>query len=247
MAKKSKKIRHKTGIKKHISKHKPIKKHIPEKKIIIEVKKPVMIEKMPDEKAFDLIKKYKIPLIQQTFIKNDKDLQLILNKLGFPCVMKVSGNILHRTEVGGVRVNIQSVQQATETFKHLMRIKGADKVLIQKQATGKELIVGIKRDSSFGHIITVGIGGIFVEILKDVIFRVCPISLQDAENMIRELKGYEILKGMRGERGIDFNSLYEILLKVSKLAVNEKIKQMDINPLFCSERGCFAIDVRIIK
>ncbi len=162
--------------------------------------------------------------------------------------MKVSGEkIIHKTEFGGVKLNIQSMEQAQEAFKQLMKIRGAEKVLIQKQLSGLELITGVKRNHSFGAIITAGIGGVFVEVLRDVTYRVCPISLQDAEDMVRELKGYEVLKGFRGGKPINFSALYETLIKVSKLAVNEKIKEMDVNPLFCNENGCFAADVRIIK
>ena len=109
------------------------------------------------------------------------------------------------------------------------------------------MIVGMKWDKSFGPVVTAGIGGIYVEILKDVTFRVCPISSWDAEEMIKELKGYEILKGARGGKAIDFKSLFEVLIKVCKLSIANKIREMDINPLFCSDKGCLAVDIRVMK
>lgn len=241
-----KKIKHRVKPK---VKHKIIKKHIKKpitKKPVIKLKIPT-IEKISDGKAYDIIKKYKIPIPKHFFSKKEKDIPFILKKIGFPCVMKVSGSIVHKTEVGGVKTNIMNEQQGLEAFKTLMKIKGCERVLIQKQVEGIELIVGAKYDPQFGAIVSVGIGGIYVEILKDVVFRVAPITINDAESMIRELKGYDILAGARGTKPINFNVLYDTLVKVSKLAVSERIKEMDINPLFCDDKGCYAADVRIVK
>jgi len=237
-------------------KQKPSKKHakphkVKRKKAVVkpvkEIKAKITVEKMPDVKAYELLKKYKVPVVDYFFVKNEKEIQPALKKLGFPVVMKVSGDILHKTEVGGIRKNIQSYEQALSAFKDLIKIKGANSVLIQKQLSGIEMIVGSKKDPQFGYVIVTGLGGIYVEVLKDVTFRIAPLSLQDAENMVSELKGLEILKGARGTKPINFSALYETLTKVSRLAVNEKIKELDINPLFCDEHGCFAADVRIVK
>jgi len=228
-------------------------KHIMSKKKANKTEKKVShkevrkIEKIPDKQAYDILRKYKIPLADSYFVKNEKELQLPLKKLGFPVVMKVSGNIMHKTEVGGIRKDIRNFEDALKAFRDLIKINRVDSVLVQRQLSGIELIVGSKRDSQFGHVIVTGLGGVFVETLKDVSFRVCPISTQDAEEMVKELKGYEILKGVRGANSINFHSLYETLTKVSRLAISEKIKELDINPLFCNEKECIAADVRIVK
>lgn len=218
-----------------------------EKRISYKEDRLPRIDKLPDEKAYEIARKFRIPVVDTFFIKNQLDLEKAIKKIGFPCVMKVSGNILHKTEVGGVVTNIDNDSKAMETFNRLIKIKGAEKVILQKQLTGVEMIVGSKRDEQFGYVIVTGLGGIFVETLKDVSFRVCPISLQDAEDMVKELKGFEILKGARGAKPINFSSLYDALTKVSRLALSEKIKELDINPLFCNEHGCFAADIRVVK
>lgn len=245
---KPKKVRKR--VKKVKKKVKKPKKVVKPKKVIKpkvkKVKAPV-IEKMPDEKALDLVKKYRIPTPVYGFCKNEKTLAQILKKIGYPCVMKVSGKIIHKTDVNGVRTNIKNEEQALENFKQLMKLRGSDKVLIQKQVSGIEMIVGSKWDPQFGSIVTVGLGGIYVEILKDVVFRICPITIREAEDMVKELKGYDILKGIRGARPIKFSSLQETLLKICRLSAAKKIKEMDINPLFVNEEGCWAADVRIVK
>lgn len=224
----------------------------PVKKFVAVPKAPVVklppIEKMPDEIVFNLIKDAKIPLVPYAFCKKENDVPAALKKIKFPVVMKVSSpKIVHKTEVGGVIKNINSEAEAMADFRNLMKIKGAEKVLIQKQVSGLELIVGAKADPQFGYIVSVGLGGIYVEILKDVTFRVAPISQQDAADMVRELKGYDILAGARGAGAINFEALYAVLISVGKLVGKEKLKELDINPLICTSEGCWAADVRAIK
>jgi len=208
-----------------------------------------LIEKMPDEKAYDLLKRYRISLLPYAFCKNEKQLSLALKKVGFPCVMKVSGKtLIHKIDIGGIRLNINNEEEARRTFNELLKIKGCEKVLVQRMIKeGYELILGAKHDKQFGSVVAIGLGGIYVEILKDVAFRVCPISVKDAEDMVLELKGYNILKGARGKKAVNFNALYDTLVKVSRLSIAQKIKELDINPLFCNEKGCFVADVRIVK
>lgn len=206
------------------------------------------ITKMPDEKAYELVRAAKIPLPLFAFVRRDKDLPAVLKKIKFPVVMKVSGPaIVHKTEVGGIIKDINSEAAAIDAFKKLMTIKGAEKVLIQKQLSGLELIVGAKSDPQFGYIVSVGLGGVYVEILKDVTFRVAPISTADAGAMVRELKGYEIIAGARGAAPINFAALYDVLVKVSKLVGAARLKELDINPLFCTPEGCWAADIRAVK
>ncbi|MBU5575101.1 MAG: acetate--CoA ligase family protein [Candidatus Aenigmatarchaeota archaeon] len=225
----------------------PITKKIKSKRISKkEVKKEISVQKIPDNKAYELIEKYKIPTVKYAFVKNEKQVQENVKKLGFPLVMKVSGNIIHKTEIGGIIKNINSEQDALTAFKKLMKIKGCESVLMQKQIEGIELIIGAKQTKEFGNVVSVGIGGIFVEVLKDISFRVCPITKEDAQKMLTELKGYQILTGARG-KSVDINKIIEVILSVCKLIESEKFSEMDINPLICNENGCYAVDVRIIK
>lgn len=203
-------------------------------------------EKIPDEKAFELLKIYGIPTTQHFFVKKEADLLAALKKTGFPAVMKVSGAIVHKTDVDGVKI-IKTENEAKAAFRELLKIKGCEKVLVQKFCSGMETIVGAKWDNTFGTIVVFGLGGIYAEVMKDVSFRVYPLALQDAESMVKEIKGYEILKGSREHKPINFSALYDVLIKVSKLAVKEKVKEMDLNPLFCNSEGCLAADVRIVK
>jgi acyl-CoA synthetase (NDP forming) len=237
-------------------KHKPANKVVSKKPVAKHVSKPVIlkappapiIEKMADEKAYEIIKDARIPVAPYAFVKKENDLPPVLKKLKFPVVMKVSGQkIIHKTEVGGIIKNIINDTDALVAFKKLMAIKGAEKVLIQKQLDGIELIVGAKSDPQFGAVVSVGIGGIYVEILRDVTFRVMPISAADAEAMVRELKGFDILAGARGAKPIALAKLTEVIVNLGKLVAAQKYKELDINPLFCTSEGCWAADVRIIK
>jgi len=238
-------------------KKKPVKK-VKKKVVKKAVKKPVKkavkkvkpklpeIEKMSDVKAYDLIKKSRLPVLKTIFIKKDKDLDLI-KKIGFPCYMKVSSpKIIHKTEVDGI-FKVNSIEEAEEAFKKLMKIKHAEAVLVQEYKEGFEMIVGSKSDPQFGNVVSIGIGGIYVEILKDVRFRICPITTDDADKMVKELKGYDIVAGARGKKPIDFKALNELLAKICRFSVNNKIREMDINPLFCDNKGCYISDVKIIK
>jgi succinyl-CoA synthetase beta subunit len=206
------------------------------------VKEP---SKIADEKAFELIKRI-VALPKQFFCKNEKELEAALKRLNFPLVMKVSGkNIIHKTELKGVKI-VNSEEEARKEFARMKKIKGCEKVLLQEFIQGIETIVGIKKDETFGQVIAFGLGGIWVEVLKDVSFRVCPISKEDAEEMIKEIKGYEILLGKRGEK-VNIERLVEVLVAISKFAVKQNISEMDINPLICNSQNCFAVDVRIFR
>ena len=224
------------------AKPRPVAKAPAPKKAILPV-----LERMPEEKAYELIKAAKIPVVPYLFAKSEKDLPEAFKKMGFPLVLKASGrSIVHRTELGAVKF-ASNGGAAIAAFHELMKIKGCEKVLVQKKLEGLELIVGAKSDPQFGHVVSIGLGGTYVEILRDVTFRVAPITLNDAMAMVKELKGYEILAGARGAQPIDFNALFDVLVKLGNLAVRGKLKEMDINPLFCSAQGCWAADVRIVK
>jgi len=232
-------------------KHKIARKVTVKKAPKMPIKREVKLEfkKMPDEKAYELLKRYRIPLPEYAFCKKEEELKIALKKIGFPCVMKISGNIIHKTNVNGVKLNINSEAEALITFKELMKIKGCEKVLVQKMLIdGYEIIVGGKKDPQFNKVIALGAGGILTEFMKDVSFRISPLSRGDAEQMIREVKFSDLItKGFRGQKPADINSIVEVILSVSKMMEsNPKIKELDINPLFATPTKAVAIDVRII-
>jgi len=238
----------KSPVEKKIKQKKVVKRKV--KKRVVVKKKPVKVEpkvpvKMSDEKTLDMIRRY-VPIAKYIFCKKEVDLTKAIKRIGFPMVMKVSGNVIHKTDVGGVITNIDSLEEAKDAFEKLMKIKGTEKVLIQEQLDGVEMIVGSKWDPQFGSIVTVGFGGIYTEILKDASFRVCPVSSKDAQEMVRELKGFRILKGVRGRKPINFLELYNVLIKVCRFSASRNIKEMDINPLFVDDKKAKAADVRII-
>ena len=178
-------------------------------------------------------------------------------EIGYPVVLKVvSPEILHKSDVGGIVLNISSPEEVREAYRSIVtrvsrympraQIYG---VLVMKMVPqGRELIVGVSRDPQFGPLIMFGLGGIYVNFLRDVSFRLAPLSLEEARGMVEETKAYTLLKGVRGEKPSDINALLNIILRVSQLVTDfPEILEMDINPLFAYEegRGCIAVDVKI--
>lgn len=176
--------------------------------------------------------------------------------LGFPVVMKIdSPDILHKTDVGGVKLNIMSKKEARDAFsvitmnaRKFMPTAFLKGVSVYKMAPmGQEVILGITFDRTFGHLIMFGLGGIYVEVFKDVSFRIVPLGVSDAFDMIQEIRSYPILKGVRGQKPADVNAIAENLIRLSVLSSDfPVIQELDINPLVVYERGSIALDARII-
>jgi acetyltransferase len=176
-------------------------------------------------------------------------------ELGFPVVMKIaSPDILHKTDVGGVKVGLKNKDEVIRAFDDIMisarryfpdaEIWGVS--VQQMLPAGKDVIIGSVKDPQFGHMIMFGLGGIYVEVLKDVSFRIAPISESDARNMIREIKSFKMLAGARGEKGVDQNAIVDAILRVSNLVTDfPEIVELDINPLRVFEEGAVAIDMRL--
>jgi acetyl-CoA synthetase (ADP-forming) len=166
----------------------------------------------------------------------------------------VSPQITHKSDIGGVRVGLNSRDDASRAFAEItaaaQKVPEAviEGISVQKMAPpGLELVVGMSKDSQFGPVLMFGLGGTLVEVLKDVAFRVVPLARQDAKAMIREIKTYRLLEGYRGQPAVDIGYLEELLLKVSKMIEdNPEIKEMDINPLLAYPDGAIAVDARII-
>jgi acyl-CoA synthetase (NDP forming) len=166
----------------------------------------------------------------------------------------VSPQVIHKTEVGGVRININSEDEVKKVYSELIsgtkeKIPEAEitGVLLEEMISGTELIIGTTQDPQFGPMIMFGVGGIFVEVYKDVSFRLIPITNGDAKDMLKEIKGKALLSGVRGLPEADKEQLENILMKVSNLMSNfPEIKEMDINPLIITKKGAVAADARIL-
>ena len=166
-------------------------------------------------------------------------------RTGYPVVAKVVGPV-HKSDVGGVTLNIKSAEHLRMEFKRMMKIEGATSVMVQKMLKGTELFIGAKYESRFGHIVLCGLGGIFVEVLKDVSSGLAPLSYAEAYSMIKSLRAYKIIKGTRGQAGINQAKFAEVIVRLSTLLrFATEIKEMDINPLLADADGVTAVDARI--
>ena len=166
-------------------------------------------------------------------------------KLGFPVVMKVVGP-LHKSDVGGVALNIREGSAVLAEFDRMIKIRDTVAVLIQPMLSGTELFAGAKYEPKFGHMILCGMGGIFIEVLKDVAAALSPVSDEEALAMIRSLKSNKIIQGVRGQKGISEHAFADILLRLSALLkVAPEITELDFNPLLAKEEKIFAVDARI--
>jgi acyl-CoA synthetase (NDP forming) len=205
---------------------------------------------MPTLSVLDSLKvleKYGIPTVQHAFVKRDIELGKACAKLKYPVAMKiVSSTVSHKTDVGGIKLNLHNLEEARQAFLELSTIPGFEGALVQKQVKGREIIIGGKQDEQFGPTVLFGLGGIFVEIFKDASVRVCPITQKDATNMITEIKGYKILQGARGSKAVNIPALKKVLLQANKLMQHEKIKELDINPLIANEKHVLAVDARVV-
>ncbi|MDD4878147.1 MAG: acetate--CoA ligase family protein [Candidatus Nanoarchaeia archaeon] len=199
-----------------------------------------------------LLKKYGIPLPAAKEVKTKQEAVDAAKQLGYPVVLKIkSSTILHKTDAGGVKLGIQNEFQLREAIEEMQKkipSKDIQGFLVQKFYDGHYVLIGMKRDAQFGPVIAFGLGGIFVEIMKDVSFRVAPITEKDAGEMMKEVKAYSILEGARGGIKADKKLLVEILLAVSKMAMeNTELKEIDLNPVVVNEKQAVAVDVRLIK
>ncbi len=187
-----------------------------------------------------------IPLVPEMVSTAKDELTAFAQKVGFPVVAKVVGPI-HKSDVGGVVLNIRTEEHLALEFDRMMQIDGATAVMVQKMLKGTELFIGAKYEERFGHVVLCGLGGIFVEVLKDVSSGLAPLSYAEAYSMIRSLRGYKILQGTRGQRGINEQRYAEIIVRLSTLLrFATEIKEMDINPLLADGDDVVAVDARIL-
>ena len=224
--------------------HRIIKKAKKEKRSLLETE------------AKELLKEYGIPVPDFKLIKSEEEITGLAKEINFPIVMKIiSPDIIHKSDTGGVKVGIKDEEEAIAAYQKIIskakkhnkeaQIYGVITYSMIPQTT--EVIIGMMKDPHFGPVIMFGLGGIFVEVLKDISFRILPIEERDAEEMIAEIKGYEILKGARGEASKDIEAIKILLMKISQLSIeNPEIKEIDLNPIFVFEKGLQVVDARMI-
>ncbi len=200
---------------------------------------------LPPEKVSALISKANIPYIDEVVLRSQQELDLRINQIEFPVVMKVIGPV-HKTDVGGVVLNIENTEELYKKYEKLMQIDGAEGVIIQKMISGLELFLGAKYEEGFGHTILCGLGGVFVEVLKDVSYCLTPVSKLEALQMIKSLKGIKLLHGLRGQEGVNIDLFAEIIVRFSNLVYQHpEIKEIDLNPLMGDLKRVIAVDARV--
>jgi acyl-CoA synthetase (NDP forming) len=209
-----------------------------------------------ETEAKTICMEYAIPVTAFKLAKTEREAATLAEQIGFPVVLKiVSPEIIHKSDAGGVMVNLKDATEVQNAYRKIIenakkynskaRING---VLVQEMAPqSTEVIVGAIKDPQFGQTLMFGLGGIFVELLKDVTFRIAPITRQDAEEMITEVKAYPLLKGYRNTPPADINAIVTVLLNTSKLIMDyPEIKELDLNPVMAYEKGVKTVDARII-
>ncbi len=203
----------------------------------------------------EVLKEYGIPVPDGGLAETKEEAAEIAGEIGYPVVLKVmSPDILHKSDAGIIGLDVGSKEELEEKWDELM--DNADDhdpdaeilgILVNPMIEqGKEVIIGINKDPQFGPVVMFGLGGIFVEILEDVSFRVAPIGEEEAEEMMKEIKGYPILSGARGEEPVDLEAIKNMIVKVSKLADELPIEELDLNPIFAYKNKAVAIDARMV-
>jgi len=204
----------------------------------------------------EMLRNAGIPVVETRLAKTKQAAIDISKEIGFPVVLKIaSPDVIHKSDAGGVKTSLANVTQVGKAYSEIIssvkaKVPGAviQGVSVQKMARpGTEVIIGMSKDAQFGPVIMFGLGGILVELLQDVSFRIVPLVRRDAAEMIREIKGYKLLEGFRSQEPADVKALEDLLLKVSEFVEkNPQIKELDLNPIFAYKDGVLAVDARIV-
>jgi len=206
--------------------------------------------------AKQLLKEAGIAVVETKLATSKERAMAISEKLGFPVVMKIASvDVVHKSDAGGVKLGLKTTAQVGKAYDEIMksikkafphaRIQG---VAVQTMANqGAEVIIGMSKDAQFGPVLMFGLGGVLVELLKDVSFRIVPLQPRDASEMIRDIKGFPLLQGYRGSDPIDIATLENMLLNVSAFVENTPaVKELDLNPIFAYKDGAVAVDARVV-
>jgi acyl-CoA synthetase (NDP forming) len=204
----------------------------------------------------ELLKSAGIDVVDTKLATSKEEAISISRKLGFPVALKIaSPDIVHKSDAGGVRLGLSDASQVGKAYDQILeairrkhpkaKIQG---ISVQKMSRpGVEVIIGMSKDAQFGPVLMFGLGGVLVEVLKDVSFRIVPLARRDAAEMLREIKGYPLLEGYRGQEAVDIPRLEKLLLKVSDFVEKHpEIKELDLNPVFAYSDGAIAVDARVI-
>lgn len=211
---------------------------------------------LTEVEAKEVLKEFGIPVVETKLARSKKGAISVSKEMGFPVVLKIaSSDIIHKSDAGGVKLDLKNSTQVGKAYSEILlsvrqkhpqaKIEG---VSVQKMArSGVEVIIGMTKDPQFGPVLMFGLGGILVEVLKDVSFRIVPVAKKDAREMIREIKGYPLLEGYRGQDPVDISFLEELIVKVSEFVEkNPDIKELDLNPIFAYKDCALVVDARII-
>ena len=211
---------------------------------------------LTETESKEFLKEAGIPVVETKLARTKKEAVSISKEMGFPVVLKVmSPDVIHKSDSGGVKLGLRNAAQVGRACSEIRsavkqhypkaKIQG---ISVQKMARpGVEVIIGMTKDAQFGPVLMFGLGGILVEVLKDVSFRIVPLTKRDAREMIKEIKGYPILEGYRGQEPADVPFLEGLLVKVSDFVdKNPEIKELDLNPIFAYKDGAVAVDARVI-
>ncbi len=198
---------------------------------------------------FALLEKHGFRLLPYRLAKTEDEAAKAAKLIGYPVALKVvSPQITHKTDVGGVRININDEEILRHTFRDIVQAaqgKQVDGILVQRMARkGVELIIGGKKDPQFGHMIVLGLGGIYVEIFRDISARICPLGATDVDEMVSELKVHPLLEGARGKKPINRKALETLVLRVCAFMQSEDLDELDLNPVVFDEQGCDIVDAR---
>ncbi len=208
------------------------------------------------EKTKKILSRYGVISCQEILAQSKKEVFSFAEKKGFPIVVKISSpKVSHITNIGGLVKNIKNkkdLEGAWDKIQKVIKKEGIkddlEGILVQEQVKGIEVVVGMQRSQEFGPVIMFGLGGIFVEVLKDVSFGVCPLSRSEIMNMIKNIKAYKILKKFRGRPAVNFKKLIDLIHGVSQLSLeNDSIQSIDLNPVMVNEKKALAVDTYILN
>lgn len=200
---------------------------------------------LPATACRELLEAARIDLVKQEEFSDKNQIPLIITKLRFPIVMKVTGPV-HKTEVGGVILNISTTEQAIDAFDTLIKIPGANGVLVQQMLKGEELYCGAVKQGNFGHVVLCGLGGIFLELLEDTASALAPMSEEEVLSMVESLKGYPVIKGYRNKKGLNKKKYVDLIIRVGALVhIAPEIAELDLNPILADDKQMTVVDVRI--
>ncbi len=196
-----------------------------------------------------LLKTYHLPWARTKALRNKREANHFVQRIGFPIVLKVyTKSLAHRTEKKAVITKINDLQDFQKAWQQLspwLKKSSEAKILIQPKKDGLELAVGMKRDSQFGPVIMFGLGGVFIEVFHDVSFRLAPFSKMVAKKMIEEIQAYPLLNGFRGREKVDIEALVSILVNLSKLSLDHpEIQEVDFNPIIAKGKHIFIVDAK---